>query len=102
MPLNDIIVFLIPINNYQIIQGKLTARERISLLVDSDTFVEYDQFMEHTCTHFGMEKQKFPGDSVVTGHGEIHGRRVFLFAQDFTVFGGSLSAAHAKKVQLSL
>lgn len=80
------------------LQGKLTARERISLLVDPDSFVEYDQFVEHTCTDFDMDKQKYPGDSVVTGHGEIHGRRVFLFAQDFTVFGGSLSAVHAKKV----
>ncbi|XP_022654747.1 propionyl-CoA carboxylase beta chain, mitochondrial-like isoform X1 [Varroa jacobsoni] len=79
-------------------KGKLTARERISLLVDSGSFVEYDQFMEHTCADFGMEKQKFAGDSVVTGHGEIHGRRVFVFSQDFTVFGGSLSSVHAKKV----
>lgn len=79
-------------------RGKLTARERIRLLVDPGSFIEYDQFMEHTCTDFDMDKQRFPGDSVVTGHGEIHGRKVFVFSQDFTVFGGSLSSVHAKKV----
>uniref|UniRef100_A0AC34FST0 CoA carboxyltransferase N-terminal domain-containing protein n=1 Tax=Panagrolaimus sp. ES5 TaxID=591445 RepID=A0AC34FST0_9BILA len=79
-------------------RGKLTARERISLLLDPGTFKEYDMFMEHTCTEFGMEKEKYSGDSVVTGHGQIAGRTVFVFSQDFTVFGGSLSSVHAKKV----
>jgi len=79
-------------------KGKLTARERINVLMDPGTFVEYDMFMEHTCTDFGMEEEKIPGDSVVTGHGLINGRRTFVFSQDFTVFGGSLSMAHAKKI----
>lgn len=79
-------------------KGKLTARERIQLLMDEDSFVEYDMFLEHNCADFGMEKQKYPGDSVVTGRGTINGRTVFVFSQDFTVFGGSLSGAHAKKV----
>lgn len=79
-------------------KGKLTARERINLLCDPGTFTEYDMLMEHTCTDFGMEKQKFPGDSVITGHGLVNGRSVFVFSQDFTVFGGSLSLAHAKKI----
>jgi propionyl-CoA carboxylase beta chain len=79
-------------------RGKLTARERINLLLDPGTFKEYDMFMEHTCTEFGMEKEKYSGDSVVTGHGQIAGRTVFVFSQDFTVFGGSLSSVHAKKV----
>jgi len=79
-------------------KGKLTARERIGLLCDPGTFVEYDMFMEHTCTDFGMEKEKYPGDSVVTGHGQVNGQTVYVFSQDFTVFGGSLSMAHAKKI----
>uniref|UniRef100_A0AC34RN87 Propionyl-CoA carboxylase beta chain, mitochondrial n=1 Tax=Panagrolaimus sp. JU765 TaxID=591449 RepID=A0AC34RN87_9BILA len=79
-------------------RGKLTARERINLLLDPGTFKEYDMFMEHTCTEFGMEKEKYSGDSVVTGHGQISGRTVFVFSQDFTVFGGSLSSVHAKKI----
>ncbi|KAK3850418.1 hypothetical protein Pcinc_042878, partial [Petrolisthes cinctipes] len=79
-------------------KGKLTARERVELLCDSGSFVEFDMFAEHTCTDFGMEKQKYPGDSVVTGHGYIHGRLVYVFSQDFTVFGGSLSSIHAKKI----
>ncbi|KAH9508756.1 hypothetical protein Btru_049825 [Bulinus truncatus] len=79
-------------------KGKLTARERIQLLVDEDSFIEYDMFLEHDCSDFGMEKQKYPGDSVVTGRGLINGRTVFIFSQDFTVFGGSLSGAHAKKI----
>ncbi|XP_035224168.1 propionyl-CoA carboxylase beta chain, mitochondrial-like isoform X2 [Stegodyphus dumicola] len=66
--------------------------------MDVGTFVEYDMFSEHTCTDFGMEKEKYPGDSVVTGHGLIHGRKAFVFSQDFTVFGGSLSSVHAKKI----
>ena len=69
--------------------GKLTARERIELLLDPGTFVETDRFVVHRCTDFGMEEQKIPGDGVVTGYGKIDGRLVFLFAQDFTVFGGS-------------
>ena len=79
-------------------QGKLTARERIDLFCDDSSFVEYDQFVEHTCTDFGMEKEKYPGDSVVTGHGLVNGRPVYIFSQDFTVFGGSLSMVHAKKI----
>ncbi|CAG5121796.1 unnamed protein product, partial [Candidula unifasciata] len=79
-------------------KGKLTARERVQLLVDEGSFIEYDMFLEHNCADFGMEKQKYPGDSVVTGRGLINGRTVFVFSQDFTVFGGSLSGAHAKKV----
>ncbi|XP_074040600.1 propionyl-CoA carboxylase beta chain, mitochondrial [Leptinotarsa decemlineata] len=79
-------------------KGKLTARERITLFCDHDSFVEYDMFMEHTCTDFGMENQKFPGDSVITGHGLVNGRPVYVFSQDFTVFGGSLSSVHSKKI----
>lgn len=76
----------------------MTARERIELLADPGTFVEYDQFMEHTCRDFGMEGEVYPGDSVVTGHCMINGRTSYVFSQDFTVFGGSLSMAHAKKI----
>lgn len=81
-------------------RGKLTARERISLLLDPGSFVETDMFVEHRCADFGMaaEKNKFPGDSVVTGWGRINGRLVYVFSQDFTVFGGSLSGAHAQKI----
>ncbi len=79
-------------------KGKLTARERIELLVDEGSFEEWDMFVEHRCNDFGMERQKIPGDGVVTGHGTINGRAVFLFSQDFTVFGGSLSEAHAEKI----
>lgn len=79
-------------------KGKQTARERIEAFVDAGTFVELDRFVTHTCTDFGMEKQKFLGDGVVTGHGRVDGRLIYLFAQDFTVFGGSLSQAHAKKI----
>ncbi|XP_048190937.1 LOW QUALITY PROTEIN: propionyl-CoA carboxylase beta chain, mitochondrial [Perognathus longimembris pacificus] len=81
-------------------RGKLTARERIHLLLDPGTFVETDMFVEHRCADFGMdaEKNKFPGDSVVTGRGRINGRLVYVFSQDFTVFGGSLSGAHAQKI----
>jgi len=78
--------------------GKLTARERIELLLDPGTFVETDRFVVHRCTDFGMEEQKIPGDGVVTGYGKVNGRLVFLFAQDFTVFGGSLSGAFAEKI----
>ncbi|KAG0217818.1 hypothetical protein BGX31_000112 [Mortierella sp. GBA43] len=80
------------------IQGKLTARERIELLLDAGSFREYDAFVEHKCVDFGMEKQKITGDGVVTGHGTVNGRRVFLFSQDFTAFGGSLSNTHAQKI----
>ncbi|KRX19822.1 Propionyl-CoA carboxylase beta chain, mitochondrial, partial [Trichinella nelsoni] len=79
-------------------RGKLTARERIELLFDPNSFVEYDAFAEHNCTEFGMEKNKVPGDSVITGWGTIYGRRCFVFSQDFTVFGGSLSKIHAQKI----
>ncbi|MCB9553631.1 MAG: acyl-CoA carboxylase subunit beta [bacterium] len=79
-------------------KGKMTARERIDALLDPGSFEEYDQLKTHRCTHFGMGEQKVPGDGVVTGHGTIEGRRVFVFAQDFTVFGGSLSSAYAEKI----
>lgn len=79
-------------------KGKLTARERIDLLLDEGTFVEQDMFVTHRSTAFGMEEQKILGDGVVTGYGKIDGRLVFVFSQDFTVFGGSLSEAHAEKV----
>ncbi len=79
-------------------EGKLTARERIDRLLDKDTFVEVDRFKVHRCADFGMEKNKILGDGVVTGYGLIHGRQAFVFAQDFTSFGGSLSLAHAEKI----
>ena len=79
-------------------KGKLTARERINLLLDKESFEEWDMFVEHRSTDFGMAKNKVPGDGVVTGHGKINGRQVFVFSQDFTVFGGSLSEAHANKI----
>ncbi len=78
--------------------GKLTARERIHLLLDKGTFVEMDRFKTHRCADFGMEGQKIPGDGVITGYGLVHGRQTFLFAQDFTVFGGSLSLSHSEKI----
>src|SRR5437016_4973910 len=79
-------------------KGRLTARERIELLTDPGSFEEYDMFVEHNATDFGMEKQRIPGDGVVTGSGTINGRLVYVFAQDFTVFGGSLSERHAQKI----
>jgi propionyl-CoA carboxylase beta chain len=79
-------------------KGKLTARERIELLLDPGSFEEWDMFVEHRCTDFGMAEQKVPGDGVVTGYGMINGRLVFIFSQDFTVFGGALSEAHAEKI----
>ncbi len=79
-------------------KGKLTARERIELLLDDGTFEEWDMFKEHRCTDFGMEQTKIPSDGVVTGYGTINGRMVFVFSQDFTVFGGALSEAHAEKI----
>ncbi len=79
-------------------RGKLTARERIDLLLDPGSFIEMDAFVTHRCRDFGMEKKLIPGDGVVTGHGRVDGREVFVFSQDFTVFGGSLSEAHAAKI----
>ncbi len=78
--------------------GKLTARERIAALLDEGSFVEMDRFVTHRCADFGMQEQKILGDGVVTGHGTIEGRQVCVFAQDFTVFGGSLSGAYASKI----
>src|SRR5688572_15085204 len=79
-------------------KGKLTARERIDLLLDEGSFVELDRFVTHRCTDFGMQDQLVLGDGVVTGHGLIDGRPVYVFSQDFTVFGGSLSETHAEKI----
>jgi propionyl-CoA carboxylase beta chain len=79
-------------------RGKLTARERLDLLLDEGSFVELDRFVVHRATGFGIEKQKYLGDGVVTGYGRINGRLVYVFSQDFTVFGGSLSEAHAEKI----
>ncbi len=79
-------------------RGKLSARERLDLLLDEGSFVELDRFVTHRSTAFGLEKQKYLGDGVVTGWGTIHGRLVYVFSQDFTVFGGSLSEAHAEKI----
>ena len=78
--------------------GKKTARERLDLLLDKGSFAEMDRFVVHQSRDFGMDEQKIPGDGVVTGSGRIHGRPVFVFAQDFTVFGGSLSEAYARKI----
>ncbi|MFN3229300.1 MAG: acyl-CoA carboxylase subunit beta, partial [Asticcacaulis sp.] len=79
-------------------KGKLTARERITVLLDEGSFEEFDMFVEHRCTDFGMADNRIPGDGVVTGHGTINGRLVYVFSKDFTVFGGSLSGAHAAKI----
>ena len=79
-------------------KGKLTARERLEILFDPDSFEEWDMFVEHRSQDFGMAEQKIPGDGVVTGHGTVNGRLVFAFSQDFTVFGGALSEAHAEKI----
>ncbi|NIS75747.1 MAG: methylmalonyl-CoA carboxyltransferase [Deltaproteobacteria bacterium] len=79
-------------------QGKLTARERINLLLDPNSFIELDRFVTHRCSDFDMEKKKFFGDGIITGYGTVNNRLVFLFAQDFTVFGGSLSETYAQKV----
>lgn len=78
--------------------GKMTARERIEFLLDEESFEEFDKLVVHRSHDFGLDKQLFPGDGVITGHGLIDGRRVFVFAQDFTVFGGSLSETHAQKI----
>lgn len=79
-------------------KGKLTARERLELLLDKGSFEEIDAFVKHRSTDFGMEKTHYPGDGVITGYGTVHGRLVFVFSQDFTVFGGSLSETHAEKI----
>ncbi len=79
-------------------KGKLTARERLEVLLDEASFEELDMYVEHNCTDFGMDNQRIPGDGVVTGSGTINGRLVFVFSQDFTVFGGSLSERHAQKI----
>jgi acetyl-CoA carboxylase carboxyltransferase component len=79
-------------------KGKLTARERIDLLLDPGSFVEIDEFVEHRCENFGMGAVKYPGDGVVTGYGTVEGRIVYVYSQDFTVIGGSLGEAHAKKI----
>lgn len=79
-------------------RGKLTARERVDLLLDESSFEEFDMFVTHRCTDFGMQDQKPAGDGVVTGWGTINGRLVYVFSQDFTVFGGSLSETHAQKI----
>ncbi|MCP4724045.1 MAG: methylmalonyl-CoA carboxyltransferase, partial [bacterium] len=79
-------------------RGKLTARERIDLLLDEGSFEEMDMFVKHRSSDFGLDKQRPLGDGVVTGHGTINGRKVFVFSQDFTVFGGSLAKAHAEKI----
>ncbi|MGH2456535.1 MAG: acyl-CoA carboxylase subunit beta, partial [Candidatus Limnocylindria bacterium] len=79
-------------------RGKLTARERLELLLDEESFVEMDAFVTHRASDFGIDQEQYLGDGVVTGHGRIDGRTVFVYAQDFTVFGGSLSEAHAEKI----
>ena len=79
-------------------KGKLTARERLDILLDEGSFEELDMYVEHNCVDFGMEDQRIPGDGVVTGSGPINGRLVFVFSQDFTVFGGSLSERFAQKI----
>ena len=79
-------------------KGRLTARERLDVLLDEGSFEELDAYVEHNCVDFGMETQKIPGDGVVTGSGTINGRLVYVFSQDFTVFGGSLSERHAQKI----
>ena len=79
-------------------KGKLSARERIDLLLDEGSFVELDRFVVHRSFDFGLEKERYYGDGVITGHGKIEGRLVYVFSQDFTVFGGSLSETHAEKI----
>src|SRR5512147_134649 len=79
-------------------KGKLTARERLDLLLDEGSFVELDRFVAHRATDFGLAAQRVPGDGVVTGYGRVNGRLVYVFSQDFTVFGGSLSETHAQKI----
>jgi propionyl-CoA carboxylase beta subunit len=78
--------------------GKMTARERIEFLLDEGSFEEFDKLVVHRSKDFGLDQQMYPGDGVITGYGLIDGRKVFVFAQDFTVFGGSLSETHAEKI----
>ena len=85
-------------NNKNQIDERLTARQRINLLLDPTTFVELDRYVTHRCTDFGMEKKKVDGDGVISGYGKIDGRLVFVYAFDFSVMGGSLSAANAQKI----
>src|SRR5260370_5443936 len=80
-------------------RGKLTARERIELLLDKGSFEEFDMFVEHRSIEFGMEKTKVPGDGVVTGWGTVNGRKTFVFAKDFTLLGGSLSETHPQNIR---
>jgi acetyl-CoA carboxylase carboxyltransferase component len=84
--------------NAQHTKGKMTARERIHYLLDEDSFQEIDKFVVHRCNDLGMEKNKIPGDGVVTGYGHINGRKVFIFSQDVTVFGSSMSGPSGEKV----
>ena len=84
--------------NKQKASGKMTARERVEFFLDEGSFAEFDKFVVHRSTDFGLENQKYLGDGVITGHGLVDGREVFIFAQDFTVFGGSLSETHAQKI----
>ena len=86
----------LPVQQHE--RGKLTARERVEVLLDEGSFREYDRLMAHRCADFGMDEVDMPGDGVVTGHGTINGRLTFVFSQDFTVAGGSLSETHAKKI----
>lgn len=79
-------------------QGKLTARERIDVLLDKGTFVEIDKFVIHNCSNFGLDKKKISGDGIVSGYGKIDGRLVYVYAYDFTVLGGSLSRTNANKI----
>src|SRR5471030_253989 len=79
-------------------KGKLTARERIHFLMDEGSFEEIGMFVTHRSTEFGLEREKYLGDGVITGYGTINGRMVYVFSQDFTVFGGSLSETHAEKI----
>ena len=79
-------------------KGKLTARERIDLLLDPGTFEEWDMFVEHRCYDFDMDKQHIPGDGVITGYGRVNGKLVYVYSQDFTVFGGSMSRTQANKI----
>jgi len=79
-------------------KGKLTARERLDLLLDEGSFEEFDMFVTHRCSDFGLDKQRISGDGVVTGYGTIEGRLTFIFSQDFTTFGGTLAEGHAEKI----
>ena len=79
-------------------KGKLTARERVEIFLDEGSFEEFDMFVTHRCVDFGMQDTSMPGDGVITGWGTVNGRMVYVFSQDFTVFGGSLSETHAQKI----